>query len=225
MTDERINTADEMQTAEKVPSEAKGSASQNGAEETKTYTEETAKQAIEAMLFAAGHPLAFDSLAEVLGIEEETVRLYARQMQTRYTDRGIQLIMLGDACQLATREEYIGEIRRVLGIRRGGNLSRASLETLAIIAYHQPVTRSYVDEVRGVDTGYVVSSLAERGLIESKGRLEAPGRPTLYGTTDMFLRVFGLNSIEELPPAEMFLKEDADGVNPDAAAELLAKEE
>ena len=200
---------------------------ENGSEQepVKTYTETTAKQAMEAMLFAAGHPLTFDKLGEILFLTPETVKRYAEQMQTRYTDRGIQLIMLGDACQLVTREEYADEIRQALGVRRGGNLSRASMETLAIVAYNQPVTRSYIDEVRGVDTGYVVSSLVEKGLLESKGRLDAPGRPTLYGTTDAFLRVFGLNSIEELPPASLFLKEDADGVNPDAAAELLAKNE
>ena len=190
----------------------------------KTYTETSAKQAMEAMLFAAGHPLSFELLAQILRLDAETVRRYASQMQTRYSDRGIQLILLGDGCQLVTREEYIDEVRQALGVRRGGNLSRASMETLAIVAYNQPVTRSYIDEVRGVDTGYVVSSLVEKGLLESKGRLDAPGRPTLYGTTDAFLRVFGLNAIEELPPASMFLKEDADGVNPDAAAELLAKE-
>ena len=196
-----------------------------GQEEYKTYTEETAKQAMEAMLFASGHPLSFERLGEILNLPPETVKTYAEQMRTRYTDRGIQLILLGDGCQLVTREEYAGEIRLALGVKRGGNLSRASMETLAIVAYNQPVTRAYIDEVRGVDTGYVVSSLVEKGLLESKGRLDAPGRPTLYGTTDAFLRVFGLNAIEELPPASLFIKEDADGVNPDAAAELLAKNE
>ena len=99
-----------------------------------------------------------------------------------------------------------------LGIRHNGNLSNASVETLAIIAYNQPVTRSYVDTVRGVDSSYAIGSLLERGLIESKGRLDAPGRPMLYGTTPDFLRCFGLSSVAELP-----------GVSSEEAAEMLAK--
>ena len=91
-------------------------------------------------------------------------------------------------------------IKQALGIRDGGNLSKASLETLAIIAYNQPVTRSYIDQVRGVDSAYSVGVLTERELIEEKGRMDVPGRPRLYGTTEAFLRVFGLSDISELPP-------------------------
>ena len=186
------------------------------------------REAFEAILFAAGHPMTFTKIAEALGISEEEASACADELSVSYEGRGIQLIRVGDGCQLVTREKYLPYIRTALGVRRGGNLSRASLETLAIIAYNQPVTRSYIDEVRGVDTGYVVSSLVEKGLIESKGRLDVPGRPTLYGTTNDFLRVFGLEHIGQLPPAEQFLSRGDGGTgsdNPDAVARLHAEEE
>ena len=107
-----------------------------------------------------------------------------------------------DTCQLTTKETYAPYIREALGIRRGGNLSASSMEVLAIVAYNQPVTRSFVDLVRGVDSSYAVTSLLDKGLIEAAGRLDAPGRPMLYVTTDKFLRVFGLNSLDELPETE-----------------------
>ncbi|MBQ3065312.1 MAG: SMC-Scp complex subunit ScpB [Clostridia bacterium] len=179
------------------------------------------RMAVEAILFAAGHPMTYEKIADAVGISTEEAEACADELQMMYEGRGIQLIKLQQGCQLVTKEPFLPYIRKALGIRRGGNLSRASLETLAIIAYHQPVTRSYVDEVRGVDTGYVVSSLVEKGLIASKGRLDVPGRPTLYGTTDAFLRVFGLESIEQLPPMSLFLQKNEDGKDPDASAELL----
>ena len=117
-----------------------------------------------------------------------------------------------NACQLCTKEKYLPHIRVALGIRRNGTLSNSSIEVLAIVAYHQPVTRAYIDTVRGVDSAYAVSSLLERGLIESVGRLDAPGRPMLYGTTADFLRCFGLSSLSELP-----------GVSSEEAADILAR--
>ena len=184
------------------------------------------REAFEAILFAAGQPMPYEKLAHALGITEEEAAACADELALSYEGRGIQLIRVGDGCQLVTREKYLPYIRTALGVRRGGNLSRASLETLAIIAYNQPVTRSYIDEVRGVDTGYVVSSLVEKGLIASKGRLDVPGRPTLYGTTDAFLRVFGLERLDQLPPADQFLSrgDGEEGVNPDAVAKLHAEE-
>ena len=184
------------------------------------------REAFEAILFAAGQPMTYEKLAQALGITEEEAAACADELALSYEGRGIQLIRVGDGCQLVTREKYLPYIRTALGVRRGGNLSRASLETLAIIAYNQPVTRAYIDEVRGVDTGYVVSSLVEKGLIASKGRLDVPGRPTLYGTTDAFLRVFGLERLDQLPPADQFLSrgDGESGVNPDAVAQLHAEE-
>ncbi len=184
-------------------------------------------EAFEAILFAAGHVLSYETIAEALGVAEEEAFACAEELSSRYEGRGIQLIRVEAGCQLVTRERYLPYIRSALGVKRGSHLSRASLETLAIIAYNQPVTRAYIDEVRGVDTGYVVSSLVEKGLIAACGRLDVPGRPMLFGTTDAFLRVFGLESLSQLPPAEQFLArgETSDGsANPDAIASLHASD-
>ena len=109
------------------------------------------------------------------------------------------MLLFPDTCQLCSREDYIPYVRIALGIRRGGNLSNSALEVLAIVAYNQPVTRSFIDTVRGVDSAYAVGSLIDKELIEPCGRLDAPGRPTLLATTEKFLRVFGLNNLGELP--------------------------
>ena len=167
-------------------------------EEPKSYEE-----AIEAILFAAGHPVSYETLSKTFDITvpiiRKTVKDYAEKYNHSKLPRGVILLALDDECQLCTKAEYLAYIRFALGIRRNGTLSASTLETLAIVAYHQPVTRAYVDAVRGVDSSYAVSSLVERGLIEAKGRLDAPGRPVLFGTTSSFLRCFGLNSIDELP--------------------------
>ncbi len=161
------------------------------------------KEVLEAVLFAAGHPITYEKLSQVFEIParevKDLVEEYAAEYNSGKVIRGIMLLTFDDCCQLCTKEDYIREIRTALGIRRGGNLSASSLETLSIIAYNQPVTRAYIDTVRGVDSSYAVSSLVERGLIESKSRLDAPGRPMLYTTTTAFLRCFGLNSLDELP--------------------------
>jgi segregation and condensation protein B len=117
--------------------------------------------------------------------------------------RGILLVMFADSCQLCTREEYAADIKTALGIKRCGHLSQSLLEVLAVIAYNQPTTRTFIDTVRGVESSYAVNSLLEKNLIEPCGKLDAPGRPILYGTTEKFLRVFGLNSLTELPNTEL----------------------
>ena len=160
------------------------------------------EQAVEAVLFAAGYPVAYDKLAHVIGLSESEIRSLVAHMAERYDAHGIQLLMYPDACQLCTREEFAPYIREALGVRRGGNLSASSMEVLAVIAYNQPVTRSFVDTVRGVDSAYAVSSLLDKGLIAVTGHLEAPGHPALLSTTDKFLRVFGLSSLAELPETE-----------------------
>ena len=164
------------------------------------------EEAIEAILFAAGYPVRYDKIAEVLGLDAKDVRALTEHMASRYnpenSGRGIQLLTFPDTCQLATKEKYAPYIREALGIRRGGNLSASTMEALAVVAYNQPVTRTFVDDVRGVDSSYAVTSLIDKGLIEAAGRLEAPGRPMLYVTTDKFLRVFGINSLDELPQTE-----------------------
>ena len=118
---------------------------------------------------------------------------------------GVMLLTFDSSCQLCTNEKYLPYIREALGIKRGGNLSASSLEVLAIAAYNQPVTRAFIDTVRGVDSAYAVGSLLDKELIAPVGRLDAPGRPMLYGTTEKFLRVFGLSSIKELPEADSVL--------------------
>lgn len=160
------------------------------------------ERCIEAILFAAGYPITYEKLSLVIGLSQRDIRRMVEHMVGSYEERGIQLLMYPDACQLATKEVFAPYIREALGIRRGGNLSASSMEVLAVVAYNQPVTRAFVDTVRGVDSSYAVSSLLDKGLIEACGRLDAPGRPMLYATTDKFLRVFGLSSLADLPETE-----------------------
>lgn len=161
--------------------------------------------AIEAILFAAGHPIPYETLAETLGYKEKEIRKRVSAMIEQYDGRGFMLLAFDDTCQLCTREQFLPHIREALGIKRGGNLSSSSMEVLAIVAYNQPVTRAFIDTVRGVDSSYATTSLCEKGLIEVTGHLDAPGRPALLCTTDKFLRVFGLSSLSELPPAEQLI--------------------
>ena len=164
---------------------------------------------IEAVLFAAGHPITYQKLGQVLDMSAKDVRDIVRDYMEQYNaedsplPRGIMLVMFDEACQLCTREQYGTYIREALGIKRGGNLSQSSIETLAVIAYNEPVTRAFVDTVRGVDSSYGVSSLVDKQLIEPCGRLDVPGRPILYRTTEHFLRVFGLSSLQDLPKVEI----------------------
>lgn len=184
--------------------------------------------AIEAILYAAGYPVKYTKISEVLGLDLNNTKKLISHMATEYngerSKHGISLLMFEDTCQFCTKEPYAPYIREALGIRRGGNLSASSMEVLAIVAYNQPLTRTFVDQVRGVDSSYAMNSLIDKGLIESCGRLDAPGRPMLYVTTDKFLRVFGLNSLSELPATETVLppKEDvpiiADGDGEDEQA-------
>lgn len=158
--------------------------------------------AMEAVLFASGEPVTSGRLSEVLDLDEETtIRLADDLMQDINTrGGGLRMLRLDDRYQLCTSPDYAGYIRKALEIRRNTPLSQAAMEVLAIIAYNQPVTRAFIEQVRGVDCGVVVQGLVQKNLIEEKGRLELPGRPLLYGTTPDFLRCFGLNSLEGLPP-------------------------
>lgn len=190
------------------------------------------QEILEAMLFAAGHPLTYNRIGAVLGVTDETAKKIAEEYAAVYNrldgivPRGVMLLLFPDSCQLCTREEFGKYIREALGIRRGGNLSQSSIETLAIVAYNEPVTRTYIETVRGVDSSYTVSSLCEKRLIEPCGRLDVPGRPVLYRTTPDFLRVFGLNSISELPEisAVSFARENEDMIRLDEEGELFPHE-
>ena len=162
--------------------------------------------AIEAILYAAGYPVKYAKIAEVLGLDVRNTRKIIEHMSEEFngekSKRGVYLLTFDETCQFCTKEQYAPYIREALGIRRGGNLSASSMEVLAVIAYNQPVTRSFVDQVRGVDSSYAFNSLIDKGLIEACGRLDAPGRPMLYVTTEKFLRVFGLQTLAELPATE-----------------------
>lgn len=161
------------------------------------------EEAIEAILFAAGHPISYATLARVLEITPTKVKDIVAEYSLKYNNseipRGVLLLTYTDSCQLCTKQHYLTEIRDALGIKKSGTLSSAALETLAIVAYNQPVTRLFVDTLRKVDSSYAMNSLIDRGLIECKGRLDVPGRPMLYGTTSDFLRCFGLNDLDSLP--------------------------
>lgn len=166
--------------------------------------------AIEAIVFAAGYPMKYEKLASVLGLTPSEVKRHVSELAEKYNDdeHGIMVLMFPETCQFCTKEQHLPYIKEALGIKRGGNLSASSMEVLAIVSYNQPVTRSFVDLVRGVDSSYAMNSLVDKGLIETCGRLDAPGRPMLYGTTDKFLRVFGLNSVDELPEVELLRASD-----------------
>lgn len=158
--------------------------------------------ALEAILFAAGESVPAARLSLVLATEEEEILRAAEQLGESYRreGRGLRILRLEDKLQMCSAPEYAPLITKTLEQRKPPMLSQPALETLAIVAYFQPVTRAYVDRVRGVDSSYTVSALTERGLIESCGKLDVPGRPTLFRTTDVFLRTMGISSLEELPP-------------------------
>lgn len=156
---------------------------------------------IEAMLFASGDPVEISKLAEVLDIDEETVENMLGYLSAGYDERnsGLMLIKIDNKYQICTREAYSEEVRKLMEIKKNTPLSNAAFEVLAIVAYNKTVTRSFIEQVRGVDCSGPVSSLVQKGLIEEKGRLDLPGRPLIYGTTDRFLRCFSLNSLDDLP--------------------------
>lgn len=160
------------------------------------------RAAIEAILFATGEPVSADRLAEVLELDAETVHRIAADMMSELLarDGGIYMVKLDDQYQLCTRKEYADAVRRSLDIRRNTPLSQAAMEVLAIVAYNQPVTKAFIEQVRGVDCSAVIQGLMQKNLIEEQGRLELPGRPLLYGTTPVFLRCFGVSGLAELPP-------------------------
>lgn len=167
-----------------------------------TMDERELKSSLEAIIFASGEPVPAARISLALGVPEEDVFSCAAELAEEYEreGRGIRLVRLDKSLQMCSAPQYAKTIARVIEHRAPPKLSPPALETLAVIAYFQPVTRAYVDEVRGVDSSYTVSSLVEKGLIEAAGRLEAPGRPTLYRTTEAFLRVMGVSELEELPP-------------------------
>ncbi|MBR0484872.1 MAG: SMC-Scp complex subunit ScpB [Oscillospiraceae bacterium] len=155
----------------------------------------------EAVLFASGDPLENSRIAQALGISEQEVPAVIQRLQARYaeTDSALQILHLENAWQIATKQEFAPVIRTAMETRRMQPLSNAAMETLTIIAYNQPVSKGFIERVRGIDSSSVVNSLVDKGLVEEAGRIDVPGHPIGYRTTDLFLRVFGLHSLDELP--------------------------
>ncbi len=157
--------------------------------------------AIEGILFASGESVAVDRICVAMDMDRNTVELVLQKLADYYSfeRRGIRLIRMDDTWQLCSAPEYADMIRKAFEIRKPAKLSQPALEVLTIIAYYQPTTRAYVDQIRGVDSSYTVGLLLDRNLIEECGRLQVPGRPRLYRTTKAFLRAFHLDSLEDLP--------------------------
>lgn len=162
--------------------------------------------ALEAVLFACSAPVEKEKLCEILEIKKEELEVVINALRLRLETApgGFELISLEDTVTLCTRIEYKDYVSHALEVKRNVSLSKPALEVLAIVAYAQPVTKAYMEKVRGVDCSGIVNSLLEKELVEERGRLEAPGRPILYGTTLNFLKSFGLNSIDELPDIEKY---------------------
>ncbi len=156
---------------------------------------------LEAVLFAVGEPIEISRLSQSLEIDEETLSSVLKNLSASLEERnsGLCLLRLDDKYQLCTKSDFAQDIRKVLEVKKNAPLSNAAFEVLAIIAYNQPVTKSFVEQIRGVDCSGVMASLCQKSLIEEKGRLDLPGRPLLYGTTPEFLRCFCISSLDELP--------------------------
>lgn len=165
---------------------------------------------LEAILFASGESVSEAKLCAVLKIDKTQLRESATRLADYYDfhRRGIRLLHLDDRYQLCSRADYAPQVRSALETRKPQSLTPSALEVLAITAYKQPVTKAYIEQVRGVDSTYTVSSLVEKDLIEDCGRLDVPGRPILYRTTERFLRSFGLSSLTQLPDLASLLGED-----------------
>jgi len=184
--------------------------------------------AVEAILFASGEPVKASRIAAVLGVEDPDIEAAADRLRDKYSfeRRGIRLLKLEDALQLCSSPEFADHIRRALEARKPPQLSQPALEVLSVIAYFQPVTKAYIEQIRGVDSAYTVGLLVDRGLVEPSGRLPAPGRPMLYRTTHVFLRTFGLESLRDLPelPQVDSAEDDRESIQ-NAILELKAREE
>lgn len=166
---------------------------------------------LESLLFASGNPLSVNQMAEIVGEEPKDVRMTLLELSAEYArqGRGLEIVKYDDKFQMMTAAVNAPYVKTLLDNRRNPSLSPAAMEVLSVVAYNQPVTRAYIEQVRGVDCSAVIHSLVEKELIEEKGRMDAPGRPLLYGTTVNFLRVFNITSLSELP--ELAPMEEAAG--------------
>ncbi len=160
------------------------------------------RAAVEAILFACAEPISAQQIAQAVGADVFEIQQTLVNLKAEYSrqGRGICLLQLEDRWQMAARTEYLSMIQTVMATKKNTPLSPAALEVLAIIAYNQPVSRAFVEQVRGVDSSSTIQKLIQKGLVEEAGRLDLPGRPLSFRTTDVFLRTFGLSGLEELPP-------------------------
>ncbi len=166
--------------------------------------------AIEAVLFAGGEPVSLNRLCQIFDKEPKAIKASLADLEQRLQNTGIQLVQMEDSYQLASRKEYGDYIKIAYDLKRKQPLSQAAFEVLAVVAYNQPVTKAFIEQVRGVDCSGVVSTLVEKGLLEERGRLELPGRPLLYGTTLQFLRCFSLESLDDLPALPEIKNDDGE---------------
>ena len=187
------------------------------------------ESAVEGILFAAGEPIQTDRICTAMDLDRATVEAVLQKLMDYYAyeRRGIRLVRMEDSWQLCSSPDYAVVIRRAFEIRKPAKLSQPALEVLTIIAYYQPTTRAYVDQIRGVDSSYTISLLLDRKLIEECGRLQVPGRPHLYRTTKQFLRAFHLTSLDDLPEmpdlggeGQMRIGEDGQIEDPAESAEI-----
>ena len=186
------------------------------------------ESAVEAILFASGDPIRTERICVALDIDRPAAEQVLQKLMDHYAydRRGVRLVRVEDTWQLCSAPDYADAVRRAFEIRKPARLSQPALEVLTIIAYYQPTTRAYVDQIRGVDSSYTMGLLLDRKLIEECGRLQVPGRPRLYRTTRTFLRSFHLQSLEDLPElpdfggaGQMRLGDNGEIVGPDGAAE------
>ncbi len=179
---------------------------------------------IEAVLFALGEPTEISKISQALGIDEIIIEEAIDVLKAKYdkNDSGICLLRLEDKYQLCSKIEFADSIRKVIEVKKNTPLSQAAFEVLAIIAYNQPVTKAFVEQIRGVDCSAVISNLCQKSLIEEKGRLDLPGRPLIYGTTPEFLRCFCISSLDELPPLPNNEEENEETVKNDEKDEQIS---
>ncbi len=183
---------------------------------------------LEAVLFAMGEPIEIERLCVALELDEIVVKDVLDRLQEKYEDDsfGICLLRLENKYQICTKKQYADKIRAVIEVKKNAPLSQAAFEVLAIIAYNQPVTKAFVESIRGVDCSAVISNLCGKSLIEEKGRLDLPGRPLIYGTTPEFLRCFCISSLDELPelPDAAEYKPDEEGEKADENVKISETE-
>ncbi len=181
-------------------------------------TDKELSNAVSAVLFASGEPVSIQRLSQTFDVSVQEITDAAKMLCESFKDSPFELLTLENTYQMCTKKEYAEYIKRAFDIKRKTPLSQAGLEVLAVVAYNQPVTKAFVEQVRGVDCSGVMQTLIEKELIEERGRLELPGRPLLYGTTKNFLRCFSMSDLSDLPN----LPEKETGTVPDVAEQLKA---